>query len=203
MYDLNALIPSGSPLYLQFVETINERGEIAGTGVDSSGNEHAFLLIPCDKDHANAEGCDHDGANASPAASATPMLSVDPTAGAIQSKRQMSLPSMRHRFGLPMPRIRGMRREGIIPVLRDDTTSNDFLHESLAPLATYVRGNCLVNPANNELTGRCIRSFVWFCASGNSFTCPSGAKAIRPEKGSCGPLGTPTVDAARGCYFTP
>ena len=29
MFDLNSLIPTGSPLLLQFVETINDRGEIA------------------------------------------------------------------------------------------------------------------------------------------------------------------------------
>jgi len=55
MFDLNTLIPSGSPLYLQFTETINDRGEIAGTGVDAGGNIHAFLLIPCSLH--DSEGC--------------------------------------------------------------------------------------------------------------------------------------------------
>ncbi len=47
MVDLNTLIPASSTLYLTTPETINDRGEIAGIGLDSSGNEHAFLLIPC------------------------------------------------------------------------------------------------------------------------------------------------------------
>jgi len=47
MLDLNALVPADSPLYLESAETINDRGEIAGTGVDASGDEYAFLLIPC------------------------------------------------------------------------------------------------------------------------------------------------------------
>jgi probable HAF family extracellular repeat protein len=55
MFDLNTLIPAGSPLYLQFTETINDRGEIAGTGVDAGGNVHAFLLMPCGQD--DMEGC--------------------------------------------------------------------------------------------------------------------------------------------------
>jgi probable HAF family extracellular repeat protein len=48
--DLNTLIPAGSPLYLTAPETINDRGEIAGVGVDANGNQHAFLLMPCDHD---------------------------------------------------------------------------------------------------------------------------------------------------------
>lgn len=48
--DLNALIPAGSPLYLTAADTINDHGEIAGVGVDSTGNQHAFLLTPCNRD---------------------------------------------------------------------------------------------------------------------------------------------------------
>jgi probable HAF family extracellular repeat protein len=59
MFDLNALIPPDSALYLQFVQNINDRGEIAGTGVDVSGNSHAFLLIPCDEQHHGVAGCDY------------------------------------------------------------------------------------------------------------------------------------------------
>jgi probable HAF family extracellular repeat protein len=59
IFDLNSLIPPGSALYLQITNAINDRSEIAGTGVDGSGNEHAFLLIPCDGDHPGVEGCDY------------------------------------------------------------------------------------------------------------------------------------------------
>jgi probable HAF family extracellular repeat protein len=50
--DLNTLIPANSPLYLQFPDTINDSGEIAGDGVDAFGNVHAFLLVPCGDDVA-------------------------------------------------------------------------------------------------------------------------------------------------------
>jgi probable HAF family extracellular repeat protein len=66
--DLNALIPPGSPLYLVYPDTINDRGEIAGNGVDASGNDHAFLLIPCDEKHADVEGCDYSLVDAATAA---------------------------------------------------------------------------------------------------------------------------------------
>jgi probable HAF family extracellular repeat protein len=60
IFDLNALIPSGSALYLQTTYAINDRGEIAGIGGDVSGNQHAFLLIPCDENHSGVEGCDYE-----------------------------------------------------------------------------------------------------------------------------------------------
>jgi len=59
MFDLNTLIPPVSALYLRYTYTINSRGEIAGEGVDGSGNGHAFLLIPCDENHSGVEGCDY------------------------------------------------------------------------------------------------------------------------------------------------
>jgi len=69
IFDLNTLIPPGSALYLQVVQAINDRGEVAGQGVDSSGNNHAFLLIPCDGSHPGVEGCDYSLADESTAAS--------------------------------------------------------------------------------------------------------------------------------------
>jgi probable HAF family extracellular repeat protein len=67
IFDLNALIPPNSPLYLVHPQNINDRGEIAGFGLDSSGNQHAFLLLPCDQNHPNIADCDYslvDGATA-------------------------------------------------------------------------------------------------------------------------------------------
>jgi probable HAF family extracellular repeat protein len=58
LFDLNNLIPPGAPLTLQFAENINDTGEIAGQGLDASGNLHAFLLIPCEEGHRDVEGCD-------------------------------------------------------------------------------------------------------------------------------------------------
>jgi probable HAF family extracellular repeat protein len=64
--DLNAVIPAGSTLQLTFANDINDRGEIAGMGVPSGVDPstvltlgHAFLLIPCDEQHAGVEGCDY------------------------------------------------------------------------------------------------------------------------------------------------
>jgi probable HAF family extracellular repeat protein len=55
LYDLNALIPPGASLTLRFAEQITDRGEIAGTGTDVLGNQHAFILVPCRGD--DPQGC--------------------------------------------------------------------------------------------------------------------------------------------------
>jgi probable HAF family extracellular repeat protein len=57
--DLNDLIPSGSDLHLGQAISMNDRGEIAGTGRLSNGNRQAYLLIPCDESHPDVEGCDY------------------------------------------------------------------------------------------------------------------------------------------------
>jgi probable HAF family extracellular repeat protein len=47
MVDLNALIPTDSPLYLLFAFGINDGGEIVGLGLqNSTGEVHAFLATP-------------------------------------------------------------------------------------------------------------------------------------------------------------
>ena len=46
MMDLNTLIQPDSSLYLTNAQGINDRGEIAGTALDPSGVEVAFLAVP-------------------------------------------------------------------------------------------------------------------------------------------------------------
>jgi len=77
MADLNALIPPNSPLFLEFTETINDQGEIAGTGSDANGHTHAFLAIPCDENHRDLEGCDYnllEGSSAAITQATTPAV---------------------------------------------------------------------------------------------------------------------------------
>jgi probable HAF family extracellular repeat protein len=57
MIDLNAFVPPGSDLIITSGETINDRGEIAGSGRLPNGDFHAIVLIPCDEAHGDVEGC--------------------------------------------------------------------------------------------------------------------------------------------------
>ena len=47
LFDLQSLIDAASKITVTNVTSINERGEIAGTGVPPNGDTHAFLLVPC------------------------------------------------------------------------------------------------------------------------------------------------------------
>jgi hypothetical protein len=71
--DLNALVPPKSPLYLLYAYTINNRGEIAVNGIDAHDVEQAAVLIPCDENHADVEGCDYDTVDDADASNSRPM----------------------------------------------------------------------------------------------------------------------------------
>jgi probable HAF family extracellular repeat protein len=55
MIDLNSFVPDNSDLTLNEAVFINDHGEITGTGTLSNGNQHAFLLVPC---QADEDGCE-------------------------------------------------------------------------------------------------------------------------------------------------
>jgi probable HAF family extracellular repeat protein len=59
MYDLRALIVPGSDITLGEFSTLNDRGEMAGVGTLPNGDLHSVLLIPCDAEHEDVEGCDY------------------------------------------------------------------------------------------------------------------------------------------------
>jgi len=54
--NLNDFVPPGSNLRITDGETINDRGEIAGSGLLPDGDFHAIVLIPCD-DNGVDDGC--------------------------------------------------------------------------------------------------------------------------------------------------
>jgi hypothetical protein len=70
MFDLNTLIAPGSSLYLQVAQGINDRGEIAGSGVDAGGSVHSYLLVPCNDE--GPSGCQEVVAGAPTATFSTP-----------------------------------------------------------------------------------------------------------------------------------
>jgi len=47
LVDLNEFVPPGSDLQITDGETINDAGEIAGTGMLPNGDFHAIVLVPC------------------------------------------------------------------------------------------------------------------------------------------------------------
>ena len=96
--DLNTLIPANPNVQLVSGTDINDRGEIAGLGFLPNGEMRTFLLIPCDENHPDIEGCDYSLVDAAPA--------VQRPAAANQS-HQVSKELLRklsaRRFGLRRP----------------------------------------------------------------------------------------------------
>jgi probable HAF family extracellular repeat protein len=70
--DLNKLIPPNSGIRLGHAISINDLGEIAGTGALPNGDHRAFVLIPCDEDHPDVKGCDYSPVDANAAAVVVP-----------------------------------------------------------------------------------------------------------------------------------
>ncbi len=59
MVDLNTLVSPDSPFFLYWAPFIDDQGEIGAFGLLPDGDSHAVLLIPCDENHPNIEGCDY------------------------------------------------------------------------------------------------------------------------------------------------
>jgi uncharacterized membrane protein len=104
--DLNTRIDPDSGLQLVLALEINDRGEIAGFGVppgvqlkDFEFHGHAFVLIPCDDEHGDHEGCE-DAADMPTAARSVPFAQSSTTPA--QSSRTASEMQSRiqTRFGL-------------------------------------------------------------------------------------------------------
>jgi probable HAF family extracellular repeat protein len=99
--DLNALVTPSAAAQLTYADYINERGEITVDGTLPNGERHAFLLIPCDENHPNVEGCDYSLVKA-PAAVPQPIPAIRDASS--RTLPQSLLRGMsRHRFpGHPM-----------------------------------------------------------------------------------------------------
>jgi len=77
--DLNTVIGPGSELTLTLAASVNNRGEIAGRATTASGDDHAFLLVPCDENHPDIEGCDYSLVDASATVADRPTPTQRPT----------------------------------------------------------------------------------------------------------------------------
>jgi probable HAF family extracellular repeat protein len=89
MVDLNTLVVNGSGIRILGPTNINERGEIAAPGVLPNGGIRALLLIPCDEDHPNVEGCDYS-------------LAATPTQTPVMAQRKLTLGETKDRVRAAM-----------------------------------------------------------------------------------------------------
>lgn len=93
--DLNTLALPGSDVTLIEAIFINDRGEIAGRGKLSNGDEHALLLIPCDGNHPLVPGCNYNLVDAATVQSSAAPI---PTANAAATQANLTPGEMRDRI---------------------------------------------------------------------------------------------------------
>jgi probable HAF family extracellular repeat protein len=152
--DLNTLIPPGASLHLQWARDINDRGEIAGSGLDADGNAHDFLLIPCGAN--GPSDCQEEivGATAATQAIRTPLAHARQFTNPGNSIRQM----LRRGLG-PIPHIltpkAGVANNSETPVTKtNDSTGrlDDWIaaHEHAETAAAF---NSYADPA--AITNSC------------------------------------------------
>jgi probable HAF family extracellular repeat protein len=184
--DLNTFVPPGSGPQLTQATSINDRGEIAGQATTSNGDNHAFLLIPCDDKHTDGEGCDYSPVDA------TTVPQTQPAA------HQTS--------GLMLSPIVTQRTSWYRHIASSRNTGNGLADDMLEGVPSLKRppppiyGYCQLNTANNNLDGLCIGATGLHCvAKYNPAQCPPGKKAKAPGNFSCAIGQVTRIDGATSC----
>ena len=111
--DLNSLIPPNSPLQLTVASFISDLGEIVGGGdpIGCSNNDscnHVYVLIPCDENHPDIEGCDYSLVESVAKVQTGALLSTAPRTSELSPAQAEATPLMRmlnrrQRFGVRLP----------------------------------------------------------------------------------------------------
>ena len=97
---LNSLIPPGSEINLGGAINANNRGEIVAGGTLPNGEQHAVLLMPCDDEHPDLEGCDYSLVDSADVARtdeaiASPVRSTPTGTNAVPTELRQRLPMTR------------------------------------------------------------------------------------------------------------
>jgi probable HAF family extracellular repeat protein len=98
--DLQNLVPPRSGVTLTNAAFINDRGEIEGFGSLTNGDFHSILLIPCDENHSDVEGCDYGLVEA---VAASPTAAPRYLPSGTQGQTQLRRTNRYHILGLQSP----------------------------------------------------------------------------------------------------
>lgn len=215
--DLNTLIPPDSEFQLVWAGYIADNGEIGAFGNLANGDTHAVLLLPCDENHPNLEGCDYSVVDASAMLNVVPPSAPVSQAAPHQSRSESPgefNPVLR--FGRhPGPRNRVFLPQTPTPISNSQpeaptsevkcpggVAESNSADQVVDSSSLFLRGDCIEN--SGKLTGSCVTR-VGVGPSGcevSSGRCQRGATAKSPGVlECCGLIGCVkfTVDLATGC----
>jgi probable HAF family extracellular repeat protein len=201
MVDLNTLIPSNPDLQLTRALYINDRGEIAAQGNFSNGGIHAFVLIPCDENHAGVEGCDYSMVDVATLQQSAPLATQHPAAGTPRSRMPAGMSNrFRSRWGQRTPGSVTNPATAAEQTSSANTGSVDLEGEQLlGSLYGRYKGYCTV--AGGKLDGYCTAYGYYSCLAKVSTACPSGKTATKPGYFRCSDRFSRYVDLGRSCNF--
>jgi probable HAF family extracellular repeat protein len=106
MVDPNTLVPPHPGIQLTGGDAyINDRGEIVSSGTLSNGDNHAFLLTPCDDNHDNGGECGERAEGATAAQTSSELVTQIPRTMAEEGSRSSSerMGALRSRLGRRYP----------------------------------------------------------------------------------------------------
>jgi probable HAF family extracellular repeat protein len=188
MVNLNTLIPPNSSLYLIETVAINDRGEIVGDGLPSGCGDdgtcgHAYLLIPCDENHADVEGCDYSMVDAAAVIENPASLRQEPATSAPHnhpfgrrglSHRYFGTPSGTLQIGENTSTLQMESSDDADSLLGTVTRTPPLLQETLGTLSgTRVAGRCVRGGGQCPPWTKCCPGLICVPASTRAFCEPS------------------------------
>jgi probable HAF family extracellular repeat protein len=219
MIDLNLFLPPNSDLQqLTDAYNINDRGEIDGLGVPPGcGDEfscgHVFVLIPCDENHPDVEGCDHGPVDADAATRESPASVIhEPMTAAPRTGLDFGRPGLtlgtghsgmsRRRLGTRSYLSRPAANGGSI-CEKTSIPSSSYASEKSIPdyhpeLRKIHRGGYCSAPGG-VLTGYCLGVRAICREAYDPTHCPRGHKAKTPGSFLCSSSGKMPVDLSTSC----
>jgi probable HAF family extracellular repeat protein len=196
LVDLNKFVPLGTDLTLTEAFFINDSGEISVFGTLSNGDQHAFLLIPCDEERADKSGCgdqtEETAARGKTNPSAKPIVP--------ENIPRMSRQRLGTRYHRSSPTTANEGSSSEKTSMQSSSTSGNVITDYLPELPNIPGGSHCSISSRGLLTGYCLGARGGICREAYDPTrCPPRHKPKTPGSWQCGTFGKYHVDLSTSC----